>query len=55
MTDRQAFAGNGTIKCAICGNALVEHEMRPCPKAGVDIIYTSTKHRRPRLRKASNG
>lgn len=50
-TDRQAYAGNGTIKCGVCKESLVDHEMRPCPQLGVDIIHAST--RQPRKRKGT--
>jgi len=39
------YPGNGTIKCGICGDPVVEHKIGPCPKAGVTVFHISTQTR----------
>ena len=45
------FAGHGIDKCRICGEPTRDHQLKPCPEWGFEVIYAAP----PRGRQVADG
>ena len=43
--------GQGKMMCGICAKPLRDHELRPCPELGMDMIYAEGRQLREELTK----